>query len=153
MPPWAALECERTGCTFDRIPTETPCSAAASAARCPASPAPMTSTSCWGKARASLWDRFQEPPSGARGVTPRAPWTGSPLAESGGQPHGALARTDDQRVAAAAEGAPSRQPADRSGCVDAAAADEAGSCAAAPGHVRADDLRLADQLAADLGCL
>src|SRR4051794_976748 len=59
MPPWAAFEWERTGWTFDRIPTETPCSAAASAARCPASPAPITSTSCWGKARASLWDDFQ----------------------------------------------------------------------------------------------
>src|SRR4051812_16188055 len=64
MPPWAAFEWERTGWTFDRIPTETPCSAAASAARCPASPAPMTSTSCWGKARASLWDAFQRVRSG-----------------------------------------------------------------------------------------
>src|SRR3954470_22195880 len=64
MPPWAALECERTGWTFDRIPTEAPCSAAASAARCPASPAPITSTSVWGKARASLWDAFQRARSG-----------------------------------------------------------------------------------------
>src|SRR5215211_7868766 len=48
IPPWAAFECERTGWTLDTIPTETPCSAAASAARCPASPAPITSTSCLG---------------------------------------------------------------------------------------------------------
>src|SRR4051794_1294953 len=48
MPPCAALECERTGWTFETIPTDTPCSAAASAARCPASPAPITSTSCLG---------------------------------------------------------------------------------------------------------
>src|SRR3954453_10802476 len=63
MPPWAAFEWERTGWTFERIPTDTPCSAAASAARCPASPAPMTSTSCSGKARASLWDDFQNSPT------------------------------------------------------------------------------------------
>src|SRR3954467_10758990 len=45
MPPWAALECERTGWTLDRIPTDTPSSAAARAARWPARPAPITSTS------------------------------------------------------------------------------------------------------------
>src|ERR1700742_3908337 len=45
MPPWAAFEWERTGWTLETIPTETPCSAAARAARWPASPAPMTSTS------------------------------------------------------------------------------------------------------------
>src|SRR3954471_10452776 len=45
MPPWAAFECERTGWTLARIPTDTPSSAAASAARCPARPAPITSTS------------------------------------------------------------------------------------------------------------
>src|SRR4051794_3764841 len=48
MPPWAAFECERTGWTLDRIPTEAPSAAAAIAARCPARPAPMTSTSCCG---------------------------------------------------------------------------------------------------------
>ena len=48
MPPWAALECERTGWTLETIPTETPCSAAASAARWPARPAPITNTSCFG---------------------------------------------------------------------------------------------------------
>src|ERR687888_445551 len=48
MPPWAAFECERTGWTLETIPTETPSSAAASAARCPARPAPMTRTSCVG---------------------------------------------------------------------------------------------------------
>src|SRR4051812_9226696 len=45
MPPCAAFECERTGWTFARIPTDTPSSAAARAARCPARPAPITSTS------------------------------------------------------------------------------------------------------------
>src|SRR3954451_13379816 len=56
MPPWAAFEWDRTGWTLERIPTEPPRSAAASAARCPARPAPITSTSCVGKARASLWE-------------------------------------------------------------------------------------------------
>src|SRR3954469_16682549 len=45
MPPCAAFECERTGWTLARMPTDTPSSAAASAARCPARPAPITSTS------------------------------------------------------------------------------------------------------------
>src|SRR4051812_13960593 len=45
MPPCAAFECDRTGWTLARIPTDTPSSAAASAARCPARPAPITSTS------------------------------------------------------------------------------------------------------------
>src|SRR6185369_11428908 len=45
MPPWAALEWERTGWTLLMIPTDTPSSAAARAARWPASPAPITSTS------------------------------------------------------------------------------------------------------------
>src|SRR5262245_56553916 len=45
MPPWAALEWDRTGWTLLMIPTETPCSAAASAARWPARPAPITKTS------------------------------------------------------------------------------------------------------------
>src|SRR3954463_13621760 len=69
MPPWAALECERTGWTFDRIPTETPSSAAASAARCPARPGPITSASGRGKAGASLWERvFQAQTDNARGT-------------------------------------------------------------------------------------
>src|SRR4051812_21450972 len=45
MPPWAAFECERTGWTLERIATDDPSSAAASAARCPARPAPITRTS------------------------------------------------------------------------------------------------------------
>src|SRR5215208_1579271 len=45
MPPAAATECERTGWTLDTIATDAPPSAAASAARCPARPAPSTSTS------------------------------------------------------------------------------------------------------------
>src|SRR4051794_1226324 len=73
MPPCAAFECERTGWTLLMIPTDTPSSAAARAARCPARPAPITSTSCVGtsadsieaksdfavgfrRARPSVWD-------------------------------------------------------------------------------------------------
>ncbi len=48
IPPCAALECERTGWTLERMPTDTPSSAAARAARMPARPAPITRTSCWG---------------------------------------------------------------------------------------------------------
>src|SRR5437764_8272268 len=51
MPPWAALECERTGWTLERIPTDAPCSAAARAARWPARPAPITRTSWVGTGR------------------------------------------------------------------------------------------------------
>ena len=45
IPPAAATECERTGWTFETIATVAPVWAAASAARCPASPAPMIRTS------------------------------------------------------------------------------------------------------------
>ncbi len=45
IPPCAALEWERTGWTLLMIPTDTPCSAAARAARWPARPAPITRTS------------------------------------------------------------------------------------------------------------
>src|SRR5204862_7594693 len=45
MPPAAATECERTGWTLLMIATVAPASAAASAARCPANPAPMIRTS------------------------------------------------------------------------------------------------------------
>src|SRR4051794_5792952 len=55
IPPCAALECERTGWTLLMMPTETPCSAAASAARCPARPAPITKTS-WSGTRRSYKD-------------------------------------------------------------------------------------------------
>jgi len=41
MPPAAATECERTGCTLLNSATDAPASAAASAARWPARPAPM----------------------------------------------------------------------------------------------------------------
>src|SRR4051794_20379921 len=51
MPPAAALECERTGCTLLMIATVAPALAAARAARCPASPAPMMRTSCEGMSR------------------------------------------------------------------------------------------------------
>src|SRR3954469_13212662 len=57
MPPCAAFECERTGWTFARMPTDTPSSAAASAARCPARPAPITSTSWEGILVAVLLER------------------------------------------------------------------------------------------------
>src|SRR3954451_17683622 len=52
MPPAAATECERTGWTLLMIATEAPSSAAARAARWPASPAPMIRTSCDGMAPA-----------------------------------------------------------------------------------------------------
>ena len=45
IPPAAALECERTGWTLLMIATVAPALAAARAARCPASPAPMMRTS------------------------------------------------------------------------------------------------------------
>src|SRR3954449_6807859 len=48
MPPAAATECERTGWTLLMIATDAPASAAARAARWPASPAPRMRTSCAG---------------------------------------------------------------------------------------------------------
>ena len=62
MPPAAALECERTGWTLLMMATVAPAPAAASAARWPASPAPMMRTSCAGMAGESYAAR----PSGAR---------------------------------------------------------------------------------------
>src|ERR1700709_2643831 len=53
MPPAAATEGERTGCTLERIATEAPVRAAASAARWPARPAPMIRTS-WEGIQADL---------------------------------------------------------------------------------------------------
>src|SRR3954470_21835250 len=52
MPPAAATECERTGWTLLMIATDAPASAAASAARCPARPAPRMRTSCAGMSTA-----------------------------------------------------------------------------------------------------
>src|SRR5213078_4780278 len=54
MPPCAALECERTGWTLERIPTDAPASAAARAARWPARPAPITRTSWSGMGAAAI---------------------------------------------------------------------------------------------------
>src|SRR5207237_10554600 len=54
IPPWAAFECERTGWTLLTMPTLTPASAAARAARCPASPAPITKTSWSGTSRSYI---------------------------------------------------------------------------------------------------
>src|ERR671920_796700 len=51
MPPAAATECERTGWTLLMMATVAPSSAAARAARWPASPAPMIRTSCAGMAK------------------------------------------------------------------------------------------------------
>src|SRR3954451_24817841 len=62
MPPWAAFECERTGWTFDRIPTDAPASAAARAARWPARPAPITRTSWSGMGRRRFYSEFGRPP-------------------------------------------------------------------------------------------
>src|SRR2546423_6731425 len=72
MPPWAAFECERTGWTLETIPTETPFSAAASAARWPASPAPITKTSCLGMVEPRSYSEARDgrpvAPSGCRRV-------------------------------------------------------------------------------------
>src|SRR5262245_52503373 len=46
MPPSAAPECERVGCSLGTIATSAPASCASMAARMPAHPAPTTSTSC-----------------------------------------------------------------------------------------------------------
>src|SRR3954454_8271862 len=46
MPPSAAPECERVGWSFEMIATSAPASCAAMAARIPAQPPPITSTSC-----------------------------------------------------------------------------------------------------------
>src|SRR5215204_6495219 len=73
MPPWAAFECDRTGWTFDMIPTEAPASAAARAARWPARPAPMTRTSCSGIPRAILWNPLRGPASTRAGGRTRGP--------------------------------------------------------------------------------
>src|SRR5687767_6761979 len=75
MPPCAALECERTGWTLEMMPTDAPASAALSAARWPARPAPMTRTSCSGTARDSMQSAAGLPGrrSGAR-LLERAPY-------------------------------------------------------------------------------
>src|ERR1022692_4792309 len=54
MPPAAATEWERTGWTLLTIATLEPACAAARAARWPARPAPMMSTSCDGMGRDSI---------------------------------------------------------------------------------------------------
>src|SRR4051812_43705368 len=59
MPPCAALLCERTGWTLEMTPTDTPLSAAASAARWPARPAPITRTSCFGMRRGGVYSGGQ----------------------------------------------------------------------------------------------
>src|SRR4051794_19998192 len=46
MPPSAAPEWERVGCSFEMIATSAPASCAAMAARMPAQPPPITRTSC-----------------------------------------------------------------------------------------------------------
>src|SRR5215210_7468772 len=63
MPPAAALECDRTGWTLLMIATVAPALAAASAARWPARPAPMISTSCAGMGAQSIGARL---PAAAR---------------------------------------------------------------------------------------
>src|SRR3954466_893831 len=71
MPPAAALECDRTGCTLLMIATVAPASAAASAARCPARPAPMMRTSCAGMVGESIERGGQSVYGGASGPGPR----------------------------------------------------------------------------------
>src|SRR5690242_11115057 len=60
MPPWAAFECERTGCTFEIIATSAPICCAWIAARMPARPPPMTRTSCSYTAMEVLHLAFRE---------------------------------------------------------------------------------------------
>src|SRR5437764_14670647 len=63
MPPCAAFECDRTGWTLERMATDAPSAAADRAARWPARPAPITSTSCSGmKAAAILCDEVSHVP-------------------------------------------------------------------------------------------
>src|SRR5438270_11117435 len=81
MPPCAAFECDLTGWTFDMIPTDAPCSAAARAARWPDRPAPITRTS---------WEGIGGPPVYER-ATPGAPLT----AVSGARASAALERPLD----------------------------------------------------------
>src|SRR3954453_11076883 len=68
MPPAAALLCDRTGCTLLMIATVAPALAAARAARCPASPAPMMRTSCEGMSRKPTSRSAAEDACPGRGV-------------------------------------------------------------------------------------
>src|SRR3712207_3899020 len=100
MPPAAATECERTGCTLLRMATDAPASAAARAARWPARPAPMMRTSCAGmvgesiEGRRSLgvrWGVRRGPAQGLSDAPPLVPLA-HPLAL-----HGARAYLDHGR--------------------------------------------------------
>src|SRR4051794_5621798 len=71
MPPAAALECDRTGCTLLMIATVAPALAAARAARCPARPAPMMRTSCAGMGGKPISRLAPLIPSWWRGLHPR----------------------------------------------------------------------------------
>src|SRR5215211_7619850 len=96
MPPWAALEWERTGWTLLMIPTDTPSSAAASAARCPARPAPITRTS-WEGTSADAIDAKSEPAVGIRGALSTR--LKLPLWRRFGRVEPALAEPADRRLA------------------------------------------------------
>src|SRR5687768_11726885 len=76
------------------IPTDTPSSAAARAARCPARPAPITRTSCWGIS-GSPWVYGPRPsarhaPAGVGRPARAAVYVLPAAARSGGGPQGAL---------------------------------------------------------------
>src|SRR4051794_10783865 len=86
MPPAAATECERTGWTLLMIATVAPASAAARAARWPASPAPMIRTSWDGMGRRTL---FQPAPGRRPGS---GPW---PTSASGAESAAQLVHGDD----------------------------------------------------------
>ena len=79
IPPWAALECDRTGWTLEMMPTEAPPSAAARAARWPARPAPITRTSCWG-----IWDEAAAILGNVRTPTADGPSPGPGRGRGGG---------------------------------------------------------------------
>src|SRR3954467_5153159 len=101
MPPAAATECERTGWTLDMMATVAPASAAASAARCPASPAPMISTSWEGMGR----DLIRREAAGRAGPGTR----GAVLARTRGQAARGLVERGRARVVADGRGARRRQ--------------------------------------------
>src|ERR1700754_4541436 len=87
MPPAAATECERTGCTLLMIATEAPSSAAARAARWPARPAPMIRTSCAGMARRTI--SVDSPgPTAPGGRTDRRAWARSAVDDRPGHGRG-----------------------------------------------------------------
>src|SRR3954465_12407442 len=95
MPPAAATERDRTGCTLLMIATDAPSSAAARAARWPARPAPMIRTSCAGMGRQLYRAVRRGGPAPGTGVT--APSQGGAGRAGGG--HGRAGPRPGERPA------------------------------------------------------